>query len=484
MRVNTVFRQIFPFLKSISLTCLSFLLAVQTMPALGQQAKLEPEFPPSPPLQNTNLPPTETAYTLGPGDRIKVDIYQVQDYSGEYTVLVDGTLSLPLIGSLQVGGLTLAETTQMVTKGYGRYLRRPIATVTLISPRPLKIAIAGEINRPGSYTLTLNKEQKFPTVTELIQQAGGITTVADLNQVKIRRNYQGQQQIFNVNLWQLLQTGILNQDLTLRDGDSVFIPTVDKIDVAQTRQLTSASFGIQVDKAISVAIVGEVNRPGSYIVSPEKDTKNGNTDIKVQPVRLSQAISLAGGIKPLADIRNIEVRRSTSNGSQQIIDVNLWELLKTGQANQDLILQEGDTIVIPQAQELAANEAESLASASFSPATIRVNVVGEVKKPGTVDIPPNTPLNQAILAAGGFDNNRASKTSVELIRLNPNGTVSKREIPVDLAQGINEENNPTLRANDVIVVNRSSLASTTDTLGTILSPLGGIFSIFRIFGLF
>jgi polysaccharide export outer membrane protein len=111
-----------------------------------------------------------------------------------------------------------------------------------------------------------------------------------------------------------------------------------------------------------------------------------------------------------------------------------------------------------------------------------VNIVGEVTRPGGVAVPPNTTLNQAILAAGGFNNSRARRNRVELIRLNPNGTVTKRTVAVDLAAGINETTNPLLRPNDVVVVGRSTLAETSDFLGSLLSPLNGIFSVFRLFG--
>jgi polysaccharide export outer membrane protein len=199
---------------------------------------------------------------------------------------------------------------------------------------------------------------------------------------------------------------------------------------------------------------------------------------------VTKAIQVAGGITSIANIRGVTVQRITRSGEVRVIPVNLWELVRGGDLNQDIFLQEGDTITIPTATALDPAEANTLGSASFAPNTIVVNVVGEVTKPGAIPIPPNTPLNQAVLAAGGF-NNRARKRSVNLIRLNPNGTVSRRDISVDLAQGLNEEGNPALRNNDVVVVRRSTLASIGDTLQTVLDPVGNfvnIFSIFRILG--
>jgi polysaccharide biosynthesis/export protein len=147
-----------------------------------------------------------------------------------------------------------------------------------------------------------------------------------------------------------------------------------------------------------------------------------------------------------------------------------------------LPLQEGGTIVIPTAAALNSTEVATIASASFSPNQMTVNVVGQVEQPGAITVPPNTPLNQAILAAGGF-NNRARRGSVELIRLNPDGTVSRQAIAVDFAQGINTANNPALRPNDTVVVRRSGMANFSDTLGTLLSPLSGVFGLFRLLGL-
>ena len=477
MKSKPVFLQL--VLKSWQLPLVGILSFCPVLPTLAQSTPSAPS--------TSNPVTTETDYTLGAGDRLRIDIFQVEDFSGEYLVLVDGTVSLPLVGRLQAEGKTIPELSEVVAQKYAQYLKRPVVTVSLLTPRPLKMAISGEVNNPGAYNITLNEEGQFPSVTDLIQQAGGITTAADVRQVQIRRSLNGREQVLNVDLWELLIQGNLAQDVTLRDGDTVIIPTNDNIDVAETRQLADASFGIRSDQPVNVAVVGEVYRPGSYQIEPERlnqnNNNNNNTSSRAVPPRLSQAIAQAGGIKPLANIRQVEVRRLTRSGSEQTLNVNLWQLLRDGDTNEDVILQEGDTVVIPTAENLDPAESEALASASFSPSTVRVNVVGEVKEPGVVEVPPNTPLNQAILAAGGFDDRRANKGEVQLIRLNPNGTVSKREVEIDLASDINEENNPTLRSNDVVVVGRSGLAQVSDTVGTVLAPIGSTFSIFRLFGI-
>ena len=165
------------------------------------------------------------------------------------------------------------------------------------------------------------------------------------------------------------------------------------------------------------------------------------------------------------------MKRPRRAAPPQIFSANLWELLQTGDLQQDVVLRDGDTILIPTASNLSPEEATQLATANFSPDEMQVNVIGEVKSPGAIQVPPNTPLNQALLAAGGFTR-KARKKSVTLIRLNPNGTVTQSAIAVDLAQGIDSQTNPTLQHNDAIIVGRSGSAKFSDGLGSFLGTVG------------
>lgn len=446
----------------------------------------------------------DEAYTLGAGDQIQLDIFDAPEFSGQngrFQVLVDGTLNLPLVGSLSVKGLTLKQASNLLSERYFRFFKRPLTTVTLLAPRPVSVSIAGEVHRPGSYTVAqqaANGGTQFPTLTSALKLAGGITQAADVRNVQIRRPQRvGADQTVTVDLWQFLQTGNRQQDLALRDGDSILIPTATNINLAESAQLADATFAADQGQPVTIAVVGEVFRPGSYTVTSDARTgtagvpgvttqTTGSQGIN-QPTNplptVTRALQVAGGIKPLADIRRIQIRRLTRAGEERTIDVNLQRLIKEGDLRQDTILQTGDTVVIPTATNLTPAEASELASASFSPDTIRVNIVGEVRQPGVVQVPPNTPLNQALLASGGFDNRRARKSAVDLIRLNPDGTVTKREISIDLTRGINDQTNPALRNNDIIVVGRSGLTRFTDGLGNVLSPFSSIFSVLKIFGL-
>ncbi|MGI0480053.1 polysaccharide biosynthesis/export family protein [Geminocystis sp. CENA526] len=448
------------------------------------------------PTRQVNLS-QQFPYTLDSGDVIALDIYNVPDYSGNYTVLVDGTISLPLINRISVAGLTLEEIESVIYQQYvnSGLLRDPIVSVNLVTPRPITVAIVGEIRTPGSYTVPFEggnaAGNKFPNLISAVQLANGINASADPRRVQVIRNYKGQEYIIPVNFWDFLENGDLSQNIVLRDGDRIIIPSADEINPIEVMRIAMANFSANLSIPITISIVGEVNRPGPYTLSGD-DVRAGNltdtlsfqtsTTIRNQEglagiPTATRAIKTAGGLTAKADIRNIEVRRTLPSGEEQIVKVNLWELLQTGRFREDALLQNGDRIFVPTIETIRDSEVRQVAIASFSPNSINVSVTGEVKRSGLLQLPPNVSLQQALLQAGGFDNRRANESTAQLIRLNPDGTVTRRSIKVDFSSPLSEENNPPLLNNDIIFVERSNLAVASDATFAIINPFAQILGI-------
>ena len=490
---------------SALLVLLSSLPSIAQLPAIRNPGPARnqnrPRVPPPPP-PGSSLPPIgnsgsltqEAAYTLGPGDRIALDIFGVPEFSKEYQVLVDGTLNLPIIRSVSIQGLTLQEAANVITRRYEPFINVPVVTVTVIVARPLNIGLAGEVTRPGSYKINPTREGtgggvKFPTLMEMLQLAKGVTSAGDMRNIQIRRPRRGgPEQVITVDLQNFLETGNLRQDVTIRDGDTIFVPTASALNTEEVRQRASANFSADITQPIGVVIVGEVNRPGPYTVFAS-DVRSTNQQTELSFVSIDQqqgavvglptitrALKIAGGITTEADIRRVQIRRRVRGGNEQTIMVNLWDLLQKGDATQDILLQEGDSVIIPTAATVDLAEVSQLATSSFSPNAISINIVGEVIRPGALQVRPSTSLHQALLTAGSFNQLRANKDKVELLRLNPNGTVSRRTIEVDFAQGLNPNNNPTLRNNDVILVARSGYARVGDNINRYLQPIAGAVS--------
>jgi polysaccharide export outer membrane protein len=419
-----------------------------------------------------------TDYYLGGGDNIRIDIYDLPQLSGEYQIPAGGAIQIPIIGSVSLQGLTLGQAAQLITRAYSRVVKRPIVTISLQAARPLNVWLSGEVSRPGSYLLPLvngggNRPSiQFPTLPQALERAGGIRASADIRRVIVRRRLTANKEItITYNLWDYLQTGQTGKDLTLRDGDQILVPPQETINLEETNEVSASNFSIPAEQPRTVSVFGEVKRPGRYVANGG-DTQNGQRT-NGQPT-IIRALQLAGGITSIADIRQIQLQRYTRSGKQQVRTINLWQFLQEQDTSQDTILQDGDIIFVPTATAIDPGEVSVLTTANFAPATVQVSVVGEVITPGGLRLPPNTTVNQAILSAGGFRPNRANSRVVELLRLNPNGSISRSEVAINLEQGIDPQTNPLIQDNDIIIVRRSSTARLVDNLNTVLAPAGNI----------
>ena len=163
-------------------------------------------------------------------------------------------------------------------------------------------------------------------------------------------------------------------------------------------------------------------------------------------------------------------------------ELDLLDLVLDGNQSQNPFLFDGDTIRISEAEE-TPEEAVELAAVNLSPQVISVNVIGEVEKPGRVELQANTPLVQAVLAAGGPKDWRASTGNVELVRINRNGSATLKKFRIDLGEGASNEKNPPLRDGDSVKVNSSNLARASDAINAVSQPLGGLLQIWTLFRL-
>ncbi|BAU10113.1 polysaccharide biosynthesis/export protein [Leptolyngbya sp. NIES-3755] len=486
MDLNSAVRKVQP--NPLMLATLLGLVATAT-PVMAQSAGTRP-----PAQQSAPAVRVDEGYLLGSGDRVRIDIFGVPEYSGEYQVMSDGSINLPLAGGVSVQGLTLRQASDTLSRRYSEYLTRPVITVSLLAARPIQVAMSGEVSRPGTYTTTLG-DTRIPTLSRMVQMAGGIKQSADLKQVEIirRRPGGGGTQNFRVDLSRLLTAGDLSQDIQLRDGDTVVIPAAAALNPALSSELSNSSLAASFDRPISVIVAGEVNRPGPQTVRGETIAQPDPTATPAAPgaapvttvtqrlraPTVTRALQQAGGITQRANIRDVEIRRTVSNGTEQVIKVNLMSLLREGDAKQDIILQEGDRVIVPMATaSVTPEDAAIMGRGVISPELITVNVVGQVERPGAVQVAPYTTMNQAILAAGGFARG-AKRNEVEFIRLQPNGAVDRRNVNVDFSRGIDQASNPPLQAGDTIVIRKTGFQSFTEGIGTVLGPALGIFGIFR-----
>lgn len=279
-----------------------------------------------------------SSYLLGPGDRIDISVYGYPEYTGPTSVLPDGSIVLPIVGSIAAAGKTTDQLTQDLNVALNRILVNPTISVTLSALRPIVINVAGEVYRPGPLEIQEttniagnNNNNAFafapPSVSKALVEAGGIKRTADIREVMVIRELpSGDVVRTQVNLWDALWSATLPEEMLLRDGDLVFVPRLAEGEaLVDSRLLATSSLA---PDTVRVRVVGEVTRPGEVAVPPNSS--------------LSSAVAIAGGPTDDARLKEVAfVRMDDTTGEvvQEVVD--LRNLVDTYQ------IEDGDVIVVP-----------------------------------------------------------------------------------------------------------------------------------------
>lgn len=237
-------------------------------------------------------------YQIGPGDVLKIDVYDHPDLSTVARVDTEGSIIFPLAGRVLVGSMTTAEAANAIAnKLDGEYIINPQVSIFVEEFRSKKVVIMGEVIRPGLYELS-----GPTTLLELISTAGGLTRSAGQSATIRRTSTENSEKSkdVTVNVTELLNFGTESVDITLMDGDT-----------------------ITVDKAGVVYVTGQVSRPAAYPMEP------GATVIKM--------VTMAGGFTPLAAQNKVKIIRKIDGKEHVLEKVSLYE-----------VLQEDDVMVIPE----------------------------------------------------------------------------------------------------------------------------------------
>lgn len=161
-------------------------------------------------------------YRIGPGDVLKVFVWQNPDLSVTVPVLPDGRISTPLDGDMQAVGKTTTELSHDIQKRLAKYLKDPVVNVMVTSPHAAlsQVSVIGEIAHPESLPFSTGM-----TVMNAVLDAGGPTEWAALSDAKIVRKTNTGTKTIHVNLYALLDHGDMKDNLPLKVGDVIVIPT-------------------------------------------------------------------------------------------------------------------------------------------------------------------------------------------------------------------------------------------------------------------
>ena len=250
-------------------------------------------------------------------------------------------------------------------------------------------------------------------------------------------------------------------------------------------------------RPVRVSISGEVQRPGLYSIGQGgtyqlTSSGSGGSSPSSPAIQTSgwptlvDGVQKAGGLTAHGDLRRVTVLRPSGGPGSPVrrMQFDFLQVLETGGPTVNPLLYDGDSVVIPRAEQLSETELLKVASSTFAPDTISVNVVGEVERPGAQSVKANSPLSQALLSAGGLTR-RADGGKVRLLRMEPNGTIRQSTVGYNPTAPMGSQANPPLQQGDVVVVDRHGWAKANDSLRSAVEPIAPLVnagSLFRLLG--
>lgn len=220
-------------------------------------------------------PPSD--YLIGPGDTVRITVYQSPDLTLDARVAESGVISYPLLGTVRLGGLSVAQAQAAITRGLrdGKFLKQPQVTVLVTQVRGNQVSVLGRVNKPGRFPIDLVGMR----LSEALALAGGVAEDGnDVVTLSGRRN--GKPFRREVDLPGLYGSQPRGDDPALQNGDVVF-----------------------VGRAPTVYIYGEVKKPGALRLE--------------RGMSVMQALASGGGLTQRGTARGLRLHRRNAAGEIQ-----------------------------------------------------------------------------------------------------------------------------------------------------------------------
>lgn len=429
---------------------------------------------------------TPANYLLGPGDEVVLDIYGASQFSGSFKISPDGSITIPNEGPVNVSGLTVSQAQAKVARSIGAHYQDSNIKLTVGQTRTIMVNVMGEIQTPGTYTLSA-----FATVFNALYLAGGVTDIGTLREIKVSRNGRV---ITVVDVYDYILNGRLTGNVMLRDNDVIIVGPYQNLvkiegkvkrpmfyEMKKTESLNSllqfaggftgdafkqkvrverkGGEGLTVhnvdewdfnsfktedgDVAVisgiieryknTVAVSGAVFRPGNY--------KLGGAVTTVKTL-----VEQAGGLLEHAVLTRAVLHRMKADRTYQTMTINLAGIMD-GTAP-DVMLNNEDDLVIGSTEAIANDW--------------NMQIYGDVYRPGAYRYSEGETIEDLITEAGGLRES-ASLLNVEVARRimssedNPDGRKMAKIYQVTLKDGlaIEGETGFKLRPYDIVTIHRS-----------------------------
>ncbi len=250
-----------------------------------------------------------TDYRIGARDLLDISVFGLNDLNRTVRVSEDGKITLPLVGEIEVEGLTKTELERKLSQLLEeKYLQNPQVTVFIKEYQSRKVSVLGAVKNPGSYELLRNQ-----TLLHIISQAGGLTNEAGDEISIIRQQKDGSNRTLKVSIEELFLKSKAELNIPLQPNDIINIP---------------------IDKIVLVYVFGQVRNPGAL------EVRRSNIPT------LLQAIAQAGGFSDRASKSGVVIKRKDEKGIERQMKVNVRSIIKG--KKKDIQLKENDVVYVPE----------------------------------------------------------------------------------------------------------------------------------------
>lgn len=396
---------------------------------------------------------TPKDYMLGPGDAVIVDVYGASQESFNETISPDGFITITGYGPIQIGGMSVAQATSYLRSQLGARYSSSQIRLSVGQTRTITVNIAGEVNAPGTYTMSA-----FSTVFNALYMAGGINDLGTLRNIKVYRN---NRLISTIDVYDYILNGKATGNVRLTDNDMIIVESYDclvniagrvkrpmfyemkqgeslstlikyaggfasdayRTSVRVTRkngalrsihtvgEFDMGTFKLADGDSINVEtnlnryqnmveVLGAVFRPGKYSIS------GGVTTVR-------SLIEKAQGVTEDAVTTRAIMHRMRPDRTLEVVSLDLKSILDGSES--DVVLQNEDALFVPSRKDILENQI--------------LTIYGEVNDPGIYKFASNETLEDLILQAGGLTE-AASLAKVDITRriINPNATTTQDTI--------------------------------------------------------
>ena len=421
-------------------------------------------------------------YTLDEGDTLAIKFLNTPELNVNQTIDQEGEIYLSRLKSTYIKGLNIYQLKKLLEKKYEEFLIDPEIEIRISGFRFMGSGIYS-INNEGELMLPILKETYVRGLTT--NEISNLLSKKYLNSEYISSEVEIR--IANFKPQRILMTGEIRNPGIYKfagysSGEFLAVENI-KDDTSQKGEMEN-----DTEDSISKEIDGD-NMPKGQLNRRESNaslnqiSQNNNTRQSFQIKRpsenfttISNAIRKAGGITSQTDLSRIEIIRDIpigKGGGKQRAVVDFTSFLNESDPTNDIRLFDGDRIFLPKLATASSDIIPKSILSGLSPRFITVDIFGRVENPGTVKLPLEAALSDAINLTGPI---KPLSGKIVLIRYNKDGTILNKNISYSARAKKGSKKNPFIKQGDLISVKNSLLGKSTGIIREFTAPFVGIYS--------